>query len=99
MDSLINIANEYLLLQNKIASLISSCGLTNKYLSEKLAIDKRTVADKIKKANWSVLQMMELAKLIDKATLQDKADVEIIRRTKNGNFISSKEFEKQMGWI
>ena len=81
MDSLINIANEYLLLRNKIASLISSYGLTNKYLSEKLAIDKRTVAGKIKKANWSVLQMIELTKLIDEVIMQDKADVEMMRRS------------------
>jgi hypothetical protein len=99
MESLINIANEYLLLRNRVASLIGSYGLSNKYLSEKLAIDKRTVANKIKKANWSVLQMIELAKLIDEAIMQDKADVEMMRKSENRNFISSKEFEKQMCWI
>ncbi len=31
--------------------------------------------------------------------MQDKAGVAMMRRSENENFISSKEFEKQMGWI
>ncbi len=95
---LISIIKNYQLIVNNMGQLIDLSGYRNDYLSQKIGLKPANFSLKKQKGNWSVEELLKLLSIIENEEIQDYMDVLRIKEASKGNFISSGQFEKEMGW-
>jgi hypothetical protein len=95
-----NIIKQYQIIKQNIPLLLDKSGYRNDYIAKQMGMKPAHFATKKKRANWSDT---EVEKIITVLTSQNKVVEDIIDRIvfsglSKGETISSKEFEKLMGW-
>ena len=95
---LAKIVLDYQMLVNNIGQLIEISGYRNDYLSEKIGLKPANFSIKKQKGNWSADEILKLLAIIENKEIEEFIDNIKIKAGKEGNYISSDEFEKRMGW-
>ena len=95
---LAKIVLDYQMLVNNMGQLIEISGYRNDYLSEKIGLKPANFSIKKQKGNWSADEILKLLSIIENKEIEEFIDNLKIKAAKDGNFISSDEFEKRMGW-
>jgi hypothetical protein len=92
------IALNYQLLVNNMGQLIEISGYRNDYLSQKIGLKPANFSLKKQKGNWSVEEVLKLLSIIENKEIEAFMEEVSMKERVNGNFVSSEEFEKRMGW-
>lgn len=93
------IIENYQLIVNNMGQLIDISGYRNDYLSQKIGLKPANFSLKKQKGNWSSEEIMKLIAIIENKEIQEyMEDLRMKESMNKGKFISSDEFEKQMGW-
>lgn len=92
------IVMNYQLLVNNMGQLIEMSGYRNDYLSQKIGLKPANFSLKKQKGNWSSEEILKLLSVIENKEIEEYIDDIRIKESSKGKFISSEEFEKQMGW-
>ena len=95
---LTKIVENYQLIVNNIGQLIEISGYRNDYLSQKIGLKPANFSLKKQKGNWSADEVLKLLSIIENKEIEDYIDVLRIKAASKGKFISSGQFEKEMGW-
>ena len=93
------IVENYQFLVNNVGQLIEISGYRNDYISKKIGMKPANFSLKKQKGNWSSEELLKLLAVIENDEVEDYMDALRIKKVMaNGKFISSDEFEKEMGW-
>ena len=96
---LTKIVENYQLIVNNLGKLIDISGYRNDFLSQKIGLKPANFSLKKQKGNWSSEEVMKLITIIENKEIQEYIeDLRMKESMAKGKFISSNEFEKQMGW-
>ena len=96
---LTKIVENYQLIVNNLGKLIDISGYRNDFLSQKIGLKPANFSLKKQKGNWSSEEVMKLITIIENKEIQEYIeDLRMKESMAKGKFISSYEFEKQMGW-
>ena len=95
---LTTIIKNYQLIVNNVGQLIEMSGYRNDYLSEKIGLKPANFSLKKQKGNWSADELLRLFSIIENDEIQDFIDALRIEEAAKGKFVSSEQFEKEMGW-
>ena len=95
---MLEIIENYLLLKKQMNELIKKSGYRNNFIAEKIGMRPDYFAVKKQRGNWSDEEVAKIVKVIESEEVSNYFDAIMIHNCFPGNVISSKEFEKIMGW-
>lgn len=95
---MLEVIENYLLLKKEMNSLIKMSGYRNEFIARKIGMRPDYFAVKKQRGNWSDDEVFKIIKVIESDDVSNHFDGIIIRNCFPGNTISSKDFEKIMGW-
>jgi len=92
------IVRRYQLLVNNLGQLIEMSGYRNDYLAQKIGLKASNFSIKKQKGNWSAEEVLKILAIIENEEIENFMDEVKMNDQKKGNYITSSEFEKRMGW-
>jgi hypothetical protein len=95
---LTSIIKNYQLIVDNMGRLIDISGYRNDYLSQKIGLKPANFSLKKQKGNWSVEELLKLLSIIENEEIQNYMDALRIKEASKGKFVSSEQFEREMGW-
>ena len=95
---MLEVIENYLLLKKQIASLIKKSGYRNEFIAGKIGMAPTYFAVKKQRGNWSDDEVLKIIKVIESEDVSNYFDTIMIKNCFPGNVVSSKDFEKIMGW-
>lgn len=93
-----NIVTSYITLIKSIPDLIEISGYRNDYIARKLGLKPQSFSAKKQRSSWSPEEVEKLLYIIKNSDVEDFLDAQLHKANMEGEFISSEEFEKKMGW-
>ena len=95
---MLEVIENYLLLKKQIPHLIKKSGYRNDFIASKIGMRPDYFAVKKQRGNWSEDEVAKIIKLIESEDVADYFDSVLIKNCFPGKTLTSKEFEKEMGW-
>jgi hypothetical protein len=86
------------LFKRHVERLIELSALQDEFFAGKMDISFAEFLIKKQKAIWSTQEIERLLKIADNQRTRDYLDEVVMIEKRKGNFVSSEEFERQMGW-
>lgn len=95
---MLEVVENYLLLKKHIAFLIKKSGYRNEFIANKIGMRADHFAVKKQRGNWSDEEVAKIVKVIESEDVSNYFESILIKNCFPGNTVSSKDFEKIMGW-
>lgn len=95
---MLEVIENYLLLKKQIAQLIKKSGYRNEFIASKIGMRADYFAVKKQRGNWSDEEVIKIIKVIENEDVTNYFDSLRIKNCFPGDTVTSKTFEKTMGW-
>jgi hypothetical protein len=95
---MLEVVENYMLLKKQITQLIKKSGYRNDYIAARIGMRADYFAVKKQRGNWSDNEVAKIIKIIGNDEVTRYFDSLLIKKSFPGDTITSKEFEKIMGW-